>query len=455
MLDEFSGGADGQESCDQCDPNTTVLFCAPANVVRKRWDPKTQKNVLIARPATRSEFQAWEIEKMVREAPKVEAPPSPAAKDPRDSLPASLRFPPRHPTQRSAAAYRRWPSRPGTAVPGSLHARSSRDARAARSTNAPSAEEHAHAQATASFSSWAAGAGATTVRLQHAPISATEYVSRQKTLRPMSAPLGRHCSTAGRSTHGGVADVVPAWRRSHFVGGDGGGAERATTWEEAKMRQRTRAGVSSARGTGGGTGGVSGASVNDGVAGSRGGSSVRPSTARARFSRRDESIGADASSAAGRSVRPGSARAATTAAGGAGATTMTMTTRPARLSAGTGRGGGQLPVDEALVAQLAAAAAKKKEAVRKTQPKAAAAKKRGTGAIAASLGAAVSGESSSSKEAPEPEGFKDGFRVQELIPMEGHLERMREMGRELDPRQQLWVARSMEKARAEIREAMA
>jgi hypothetical protein len=44
---------------DQCDPNTTVLFQPPANVVRKRWDPKTKKNLLIARPATRSEFQSW------------------------------------------------------------------------------------------------------------------------------------------------------------------------------------------------------------------------------------------------------------------------------------------------------------------------------------------------------------------------------------------------------------
>eukprot|EP00227_Mantoniella_beaufortii_P005850 CAMPEP_0197603942 /NCGR_PEP_ID=MMETSP1326-20131121/40209_1 /TAXON_ID=1155430 /ORGANISM="Genus nov. species nov., Strain RCC2288" /LENGTH=88 /DNA_ID=CAMNT_0043171527 /DNA_START=224 /DNA_END=487 /DNA_ORIENTATION=+ len=71
---ERSLAGESSDVVDQCDPNTTVRFKPPANVVRKRWDPKTQKNLLIARPATRSEFQAWEIEKMVREAPRIETP---------------------------------------------------------------------------------------------------------------------------------------------------------------------------------------------------------------------------------------------------------------------------------------------------------------------------------------------------------------------------------------------
>ena len=78
-------------------------------------------------------------------------------------------------------------------------------------------------------------------------------------------------------------------------------------------------------------------------------------------------------------------------------------------------------------------------------------------AIAASLGGGGrgGGGEGAAPPAPEPEGFKDGFRVQEIIPRAGHMERMREMARELEPRQQLWVARTMDKTRDNIRQMMA
>ena len=114
-------------------------------------------------------------------------------------------------------------------------------------------------------------------------------------------------------------------------------------------------------------------------------------------------------------------------------------------------------MDEVLVAELAAA----RKAKVKVKPPAPPAKKApgGLNAIAASLGGGGmgggGGGEGAAPPAPEPEGFKDGFRVQEMIPMAGHLERMREMGRELEPRQQLWVARTMDKTRDNIRQMMA
>ena len=108
-----------------------------------------------------------------------------------------------------------------------------------------------------------------------------------------------------------------------------------------------------------------------------------------------------------------------------------------------------MPVDQDLVTELREA----RRAKVKVKPLAANAKKpkatSALGAIAASLDGGGGGGGGEAQ--PEPEGYKDGFRVQEMVPLAGHLERMREMARELDPRQQLLVARSMDKARNDIR----
>lgn len=300
----------------------------------------------------------------------------------------------------------------------------------------------------------------------HAPISATEYVSRQRKTRPATAPPMRGSFGAtSTSVSGGSDAIAPAWRRSHFIASTGGAAgepTKATTWAEVKMRQKQH-------GHGSGVLGDTTGATNEGYGASSLRGASRPATARARFSRKDDAAPGGHTTAkenrGGGRIRPGSARPAASPGGGVA---RPGSARPAaasstRIRAGTGRGGGQMPVDEELVAELTAA----RRAKAKVKPPAPAAAKKTAGvlnAIAASLGGGggggggggvTGGVTAAGKIEREPEGYKDGFRVQEMIPLPGHLECMREMARELDPRQQLWVARSMDKARGDIREAMA
>lgn len=500
MMEEGSLESEPSSQVDQCDPKTTVLFQPPANVVRKRWDPKMEKNLLIARPATRSEFQSWEIEKMLREAPKVEAPKIPGADEAETNLPASLRYPPRYPTERAAMAYRQWPSRPGTAAAhgGRRTARSPAFGAAVAANYehpppVPAATFSYGAAASAAAAATAAGCSSassfSTVRLLHAPISATEYVSRQQKRRPDSAPPtsaasaiaaatipragGSHGQTASGGAEGargaGGDGVAPAWRRSHFVAstpGTSGEPAKATTWAELKLRQKKHrgevSGDAAARNNHNHAYGapVSGAGVRVNthttlmVSAAAAGS--RPATAR--FYRKEDAAsrhgfdgGVAASAKEKRSAmsargRPASAHPTSS---NAHAHAQAHANR-ARVRAGAGRGGGKMPVDGDLVAELVAARRGKV----KVMPSATSAAKKTTAvldAIAASLGGGGGGLGAAE---PEPEGSTDGFTVQEMIPVAGHLERMREMARELDPRQQLWVARSMDKARRDIREMM-
>ena len=293
------------------------------------------------------------------------------------------------------------------------------------------------------------------MRLLHAPISATEYVSRQQK-RPVSAPpTGSVLATARRAAISGDA-VAPAWRRAHFVAsarGDGAcEPPKAMAWAEVKLRQKHGGRV-----LGDATGVYRhSANARDGVgqSTSRSGGGARPATARAAVKEnkhRNDGGGDGTSRGAGRE-RPGSARPSSPSA-----RAPPPTPARARTRAGTGRGGGQMPVDEDLVAVLTAAAAR-----RGTGPKAVPARKSALSAIACSLGGGGGEDQARGIEGSRPggagtgaeAGANSGLNVQEMIPLTGHLERMRKMARELDPKQQLWVARSMAKVREDINEAL-
>jgi len=210
---------------------------------------------------------------MIREAPKVVAPVHASEEDAKPAPNRALR-PPAHPTERSAAAYRVWPQRPGTAAAagrrtvrtpafGVTEAVNEAAPRRRPGTAHPTGVSWQATPRASGSATWAGGAGGqcsagmSAVRLVHAPISTTEYVSRQ---RPMSAPPTKShegsqspslsatgllrktisAGSGGGGSGGGTArgEIAPAWRRSHYVAGEGEAAPKATSWGEVRQRQK-------------------------------------------------------------------------------------------------------------------------------------------------------------------------------------------------------------------------
>ena len=176
---------------DQCPPNTRLLFDNPETLISHRWDPKRQKNALVARPTEAFTVAQWEIDKYVRDAPKIEAE---AEAPPADEGVRSLR-PPTFPDDRSEKAHVAWCNPRGSVRGAAVHRIKKHGAGGAppgylvnrRSKRGPP-RANASLAVRGSLSTWIApgedtlGAtivGTSTVRQTHAPLSSTEYVSRR------------------------------------------------------------------------------------------------------------------------------------------------------------------------------------------------------------------------------------------------------------------------------------
>jgi hypothetical protein len=214
---------------DQCPPNTRLLFDNPETLISHRWDPKRQKNTFVARPTEAFTVSQWEIDKYVRDAPKIEADAQPP---PVDEGVRSLR-PPTFPDDRSTNAYVAWCNPEGSTRGAAVHRVKRHGPGVAPPGYLDDTREHTRADAVlatrGSLSTWVApgedtlGAtivGTSTVRQTHAPLSSTEYVSR----RVLKGCAGDVTAVATpprardplRLTHGRAPGAADDWKTSHF-----------------------------------------------------------------------------------------------------------------------------------------------------------------------------------------------------------------------------------------------
>ena len=214
---------------DQCPPNTRLLFDNPETLISHRWDPKRQKNTFVARPTEAFTVSQWEIDKYVRDAPKIEADAQPP---PVDEGVRSLR-PPTFPDDRSTNAYVAWCNPEGSTRGAAVHRVKRHGPGVAPPGYLDDTREHTRADAVlatrGSLSTWVApgedtlGAtivGTSTVRQTHAPLSSTEYVSR-RVLKGCSGDVTAVATPTRardplRLTHGRAPGAADDWKTSHF-----------------------------------------------------------------------------------------------------------------------------------------------------------------------------------------------------------------------------------------------
>ena len=222
--------------CATSAPNTRLLFDNPETLISHRWDPKRQKNAFVARPTEAFTVAQWEIDKYVRDAPKIEAE---AEAPPADEGVRSLR-PPTFPDDRSEKAYVAW-CNPGGSVRGAaVHRIKKHGAGVAppgylvnhRSKRGPP-RANASLAVRGSLATWIApgedtlGAtivGTSTGRQTHAPLSSTEYVSRRIGEASKGFGSGDVAAVATpprardplRLTHGRAPGGPDDWKTAHF-----------------------------------------------------------------------------------------------------------------------------------------------------------------------------------------------------------------------------------------------
>lgn len=452
---------------DQCDPRTAIVFEPTETLIIQRWDKRRQKNLFVARPEASGDFDQREIDRWLRDAPSNEPPPE---RRPRPSEPApdsgvrSL-VPPDWPTHRSEVAYESWSTVGGDTV----HRIKRRGPGAAPlgARVAPTKPPPSPIRLTARGDlvsgdrlrlTDAKDTARAHLRDHHVPISTHEFIVRRRPReRPATAP-----ATRASANGGGSVRRLGTWRGAHFAAPardpTTGLPTAATSLEDATDASRRRYGVA--------------ADIRE-----RAGSACQetsrargppdasaPASARCTFRRKEAPKYTDAASfhaaqratarATGRwdaspAIRPASARPAT-------ATT--------RLVAGEGRGGGGLPTAAPGSATAARAACRASARAGShfggrtttvlSRPVTATARGKKTVAFPDTREGRenVAAEATSAEEfgdaTPTP---GDGFGAQERVSMEAHSERLRSLGKSLNPRQRTMVERGMEKARERIR----
>ena len=446
---------------DQCPPNTRLLFDNPETLISHRWDPKRQKNAFVARPTEAFTVAQWEIDKYVRDAPKIEAE---AEAPPADEGVRSLR-PPTFPDDRSEKAYVAW-CNPGGSVRGAaVHRIKKHGAGVAppgylvnhRSKRGPP-RANASLAVRGSLSTWIApgedtlGAtivGTSTVRQTHAPLSSTEYVSRRIGEASKGFGSGDVAAVATpprardplRLTHGRAPGGPDDWKTAHFHArsrsSHGVPADALDPVEAATRTSRFGVAADSTQDLAARTAGVTAmGSINSSGFGAMNSTAARlgattTSGPRAAFTRSDNSGGSFG-------LVGDSWRERVTA----GAERKRAAEVAGERRSGNGRGGGGLPVDDDEVERIRA---EREARIRVPMPSAGASRP-GT----ANVGSPVAA------------GFRDdgefgdsAVTEQELVSKESHLSRLRTISRSLNARQTHIVGRRMEKARIQIEEDVA
>ena len=452
---------------DQCDPRTAIVFEPTETLIIQRWDKRRQKNLFVARPEASGDFDQREIDRWLRDAPSNEPPPE---RRPRPSEPApdsgvrSL-VPPDWPTHRSEVAYESWSTvggdtvhrikrrGPGAAPPGARVAPSKPPPSPIRLTARGDLVSGDRLRLTDAKDTARAH-----LRDHHVPISTHEFIVRRRPReRPATAP-----ATRASANGGGSVRRLGTWRGAHFAAPardpTTGLPTAATSLEDAADASRRRYGVaadireragsacqetSRARGPPD----ASGAGVGAKYVSEKGGAQVHgrgivPRGA-TRDRARDGALGRVARDSTGEraprdgddATRRGEGRGGGGLPhGGAGSATASRAARRASARAGSHFGGRTTTVLSRPV--TATARGKKTVAFPDTRE--------GRENVAA--------EATSAEEfgdaTPTP---GDGFGAQERVSMEAHSERLRSLGKSLNPRQRTMVERGMEKARERIR----
>ena len=434
---------------DQCPPNTRLLFDNPETLISHRWDPKRQKNTFVARPTEAFTVSQWEIDKYVRDAPKIEADAQPP---PVDEGVRSLR-PPTFPDDRSTNAYVAWCNPEGSTRGAAVHRVKRHGPGVAPPGYLDDTREHTRADAVlatrGSLSTWVApgedtlGAtivGTSTVRQTHAPLSSTEYVSR----RVLKGCAGDVTAVATpprardplRLTHGRAPGAADDWKTSHFhARSRSSHGVPADALDAVEAATRTSGfGVAATLATMKNTSTRTLGARGSGRSHTRGGFSATNATAerlgvttngpRATFKRSDNSGGSF-----------GLVGDTWVERRTAGAERRRAAEAARERRSGNGRGGGALPVDDDAVERIRA----EREARIQVPMPSTFTSRPGT-----STGGSV--------------GFDDeefGTRTvleQERVSPESHLARLRTISRSLNRRQTHVVGRRMETARKRIEE---
>jgi len=427
---------------DQCPPNTRLLFDNPETLISHRWDPKRQKNTFVARPTEAFTVSQWEIDKYVRDAPKIEADAQPP---PVDEGVRSLR-PPTFPDDRSTNAYVAWCNPEGSTRGAAVHRVKRHGPGVAPPGYLDDTREHTRADAVlatrGSLSTWVApgedtlGAtivGTSTVRQTHAPLSSTEYVSRRvlkgcagdvtavatppRARDPLRLTHGRapgaaddwktsHFHARSRSSHGVPADALDAVEAATRTSGFGVAATLRTLGARGSGRSHTRGGFSATNATAERLG-------------------VTTTGPRATFKRSDNSGGSF-----------GLVGDTWVERRTAGAERKRAAEAARERRSGNGRGGGALPVDDDAVERIRA---EREARIQVPMPS----------TFTSRPGTCTGGSV----------GFDDdeefGTRTvleQERVSPESHLARLRTISRSLNGRQTHIVGRRMETARKRIEE---